>query len=182
MKRMAGLFLILIIAAISISACGSISNGVASLRATPTPEVGGEELDDEARAMAFTQCMREQGIEMEDPKVDADGNVQISKPDDNESFSRDEFKEGYDVCGVQLEGTSFGRKREDFSEKIDQLVELAACLREGGYEVDEPTAETLDTWLIDFRVEYDWEDPDAQSVFDECGGMDFGKQGQGKGK
>ena len=182
MKKMVGLFLFLTIAAISISACGSNSNGVASLGATSTPEVGGEELDDEARAMAFTQCMREQGIEMEDPKVDPDGNVQISKPVDNESFSREEFKEGYDVCGVQLEGASFGRKREDLSEKIDQLVELAACLREGGYEVDEPTAEMLDTWLIDFRVEYDWDDPDAVAVYEECGGMDVGKNFQGKEK
>jgi hypothetical protein len=44
-------------------ACGSGSDDVPSLGATPTAVVEEKTLDDEAKVMAFTQCMRDQGIE-----------------------------------------------------------------------------------------------------------------------
>ena len=180
--RIVDLFVILAIASISISACGSNANGVASLGATPTPDAETGELDDEARAMAFTQCMREQGFLMEDPKVDADGNVEIPKPEEGLSYTKEDIRESYQACEVHLEGITFERKRADKSEKIDYFMELAVCLREGGYEVDDPTAETLEIWLVDFRVEFDWDDPGALAVFEDCEGVEFKDEGQGKEK
>jgi hypothetical protein len=48
------------------------------------------------------------------------------------------------------------------------MVKLATCLNEKGYDVDEPTAETMDQWGVEFRVEFDWDDPDAMAAFEEC--------------
>jgi hypothetical protein len=61
-----------------------------------------------------------------------------------------------------------GRKREDASARLDELVELAICLREKGYDVEDPTAETLAQWGKDFRVAFDWDDPEAVVDYEEC--------------
>ena len=148
-------------------ACGSGSDDVASLRTTgdtqeiePTVDAADGLRDDEARMMAFTQCMRDQGIEMTDPMVDADGNVQKPELAEGYQASKEKWATAYEVCGELLEGITFGKEREDISELLDQYVALAACLRDKGYDLDDPTAETLETWLVDFKtVVIDWNDP-----------------------
>jgi hypothetical protein len=45
-------------------------------------------------------------------------------------------------------------------------------LRDQGYDLEDPTAETLDQWLVDFRVEFDWDDPDAKAAYEECSSSD----------
>lgn len=68
-----------------LAACGSDSDDVASLNTDEAPhaevatEGDGEALDEEAMMMAFAECLRERGLEVMDPVVDADGNV--GKPD-----------------------------------------------------------------------------------------------------
>jgi hypothetical protein len=169
MKNKIWLF-ILILSISLLTACGTTSNDVPSLGATPTAINQTGELDDEASVMAFTQCMRDEGFDLKDPTVDADGNVQIPQPIDGISYSRDEMREGFEVCGVHLEGFTFGRNREITSEMVDQLVEMASCLRENGYEVDDPTAETLQIWRGDLQAKIDFNDPEAMEVFRECNG------------
>jgi hypothetical protein len=149
-------------------ACGSNINDVPSLGATPTAVVEEEPLDDEAKVMAFVQCMRDQGIEYKDPVVDSEGNVQ--RPEFVEGFTatREELAEPYAACAHHLEGLTLGRQHADVSERVDQFVALATCLNDKGYEVEEPTAETLGVWLSDFRTTFDWDDPKAKAAYEEC--------------
>lgn len=161
--------LILVVAiSLLLAACGSTSDDVPSLEATPTAVVEQETLDDEAAVMAFVQCMRNEGIEFKDPVVDSDGNVQPPELVEGFKVTREELAAPYEVCGELLEGLTLAREREDVSEQVDQFVALAACLREKGYDVDDPTAETIDQWGADFRVEFDWDDPDAMEAYEEC--------------
>jgi len=155
-----------------MAACGSGAADVPSLEATPTSVVEEETLDDEAKVMAFTECMRDQGIQYIDPVVDSDGNVQ--RPEFIEGFTatRAELAAPYEECSQHLEGVSLGRQREDQSEWVDELVALATCLREKGYDVDDPTAETIGQWGADFRVEFDWDDPEAMEAYEECSRSD----------
>jgi hypothetical protein len=153
-------------------ACGSASDDVPSLGETPTAVVEEETLGDEAKVMAFVQCMRDEGIEFQDPLVDSDGNVQAPELVEGFTVTREELAEPYAACSHHLEGLSFGRERGDVSERVDQLVALATCLRDKGYDVDDPTAETLDQWGADFRVEFDWDDPEAKEAYDECSSPD----------
>jgi len=164
-----------------LAACGSKSEDVASLAATPTAAVEDVVLDDEAKMMAFTQCLRDQGIELLDPVVDADGNVQ--KPAVAEGFeaSKEKWTAAYALCGELIEGVTFGKERVDLSDKVDQYVELAACLRDEGFDVDDPTAETLDTWMADFKTVLDWDDPGLLEAYESCAGGSLKGNG-GKGK
>jgi hypothetical protein len=151
-------------------ACVSTLDGVPSLGATPTAVQEAETLSDEAKVMAFVECMRDQGIDFNDPGVDAGGYVQAPELVEGVVLTRQELAEPYAACAHHLEGRSFGRERTDMTERVDQFVIVAACLRDKGYDVDDPTAETLDQWGADFRVEFDWDYPAAKEAYEECSG------------
>ena len=155
-----------------LAACGSDSDDVPSLEATPTAVVAEDTLDDEAKVMAFTQCMRDQGIQYMDPVVDSDGNVQRPTLAEGVEVTRAELAAPYGACSQHLEGITWGRERRDVTELIDQSVALATCLRDKGFDVDDPTAETLAQWRVDFRMEFDWDDPAAMEAYQECSSSD----------
>jgi hypothetical protein len=176
-NKLAKLILVAVIGILVLAACGSDSEDVPSLNedtqvVEPTAEAADAALDDEAKMMAFVQCMRDQGIEFKDPVVDSDGNVQ--RPEYVEGFTatREQLGAAMEVCGEHLEGLTLGRERKDVSEQVDQFVALATCLRDKGYDVADPTAETLDQWGVDFRVEFDWDDPEAMAAYEECSSAD----------
>ena len=75
----------------------------------------------------------------------------------------------YGACSKHIEGLTFERERPDLSEAVDQAVELAMCLRDKGYDnIDDPTIETFGQWGVDFRVKFDWDDPEAQEAYEAC--------------
>ena len=136
----------------AIGCRSSSSNDVASLETIkPTPiledksNVPEEEVENEAVLMAFTQCMRDQGIELKDPKVDSNGNIQPPEPVDPSKISPEQLRKAFPNCQEHLEGLTFGGERPDISELIDQLVEVTTCLREKGFDVDDPTANNIIT-------------------------------------
>ena len=175
-------WLIIFVVAISIlvlTACGSTSDDVPSLAPTPTPETADEVLSNEEMMMEFTACLREQGLEVADPVVDANGN--IGKPEILEDAGEKEFGEAWQVCEYLLEGFTFEGKRADRGEELEYYLELAACMREDGIEVGDPTAEILDTWMGDFKTTVNFEDPDSVEAYETCTGDEIGAGG-GKGK
>jgi len=162
------LFAILVTISLGVSACVSESDEVPSLKATPSVVVEQVVPDDEAKVMAFVECMRDEGIQYKDPVVDSEGNVQQPELVEGFTANREELREPYEACFHHIEGLTFGQDRPDLSEQIDEYLELAECLNDKGYEVDEPTEGTLMTWLTDFRVEFDWDDSEATEAFEEC--------------
>jgi hypothetical protein len=168
MKNKTAKLILVVAISLLFVACGSVTDDVPSLEATPTAVLEEEILDDEAAVMAFVQCMRDEGVELKDPVVDSDGNVQPPEIVEGVTLTREEWAAPFEVCGHHIEGLSFGREREDVTERVDQFVALATCLREKGYDVDDPTAETINQWGADFRVEFDWDDPDAKAAYEEC--------------
>lgn len=166
-NRLAGLVLTAAIGPMRV-ACASDANDVPSLEATPTAAVEEEVLDEEEKMMAFTQCMRGEGIELVDAGVDADGNVQRPIRAEGAQVLEEDFEAAMEMCGKHLEAMTRSRERRDVSEQVDKLVALATCLREKGYDVEDPTAETLDQWGKDLRVAFDWDDSGAQAAYEEC--------------
>jgi len=184
-NKLAKLILVAVIGLILV-ACGSDSNDVATLRTTentqveaPNADAADPVLDNEAMMMAFTQCLRDQGIDVLDPVVDSEGNVQKPEFAEGVDAKRESFSEAWEACAEHLEGFTFERKRVDVSERVDQLLALAACLRDKGYDVDEPTAETLDQWGADFKDAINWDNPAAVADYEECSGETVG-EGSGK--
>jgi len=158
--------------AAACAGCGSASGKVPSLAATPTPTVEALERTAEDKLMAFTQCVRDHGVDIMDPVVDSDGNVQAPTLADGVELTRQEWQRLYEACGDHIEGISLERERQDLSAQLDKMVAVASCLRSKGYEVDDPTAETIDEWLIDFRLDFDWDDPGAKAAYEDCSTLD----------
>jgi hypothetical protein len=183
MKRWQIFYLLALMAAIGLglAACGSDSNDVPSLAATPTPIEEDEILDVETKMMEFAECLRNEGLEIIDPVVDSDGNVQKPELVEGSNVSKEEWNVAFEVCGEIIENITFGKDEVDRSEQVDQYVELAACMRDEGFDVEDPSAETLDLWMTDFKTMIAWDDPDAEAAFETCFGDSSGSN-DGKGK
>src|SRR5210317_1067365 len=118
-------------------------SGVASLEtlAEPTGDQGraqdevvaGEPVSDEEAILAFAACLRDEGIDVDDPTVDADGNLRPPRPRDIGQEDREMVRAAMDACSEHLENVAFGLDAVDRSEREDQLFEYAACMRENGY-------------------------------------------------
>jgi hypothetical protein len=158
---------------ILLTACGSGTKDVVSLGGTSIPEVADEILDNETLMMEYTACLRGEGIEVSDPVVNANGFV--GKPQFLEDVFKDELVAAIEVCAPLLMGFTFEQKAEDISEEVDKLVALAACLREEGITIDDPTAETLDTWQGDLKSVINFDDPSQVQVFETCSGGNINK-------
>jgi len=178
---------LLLLLAVCLAACGGAAadegDEVASLSDTSTTAPVEGELDPEAAAIAFTECMRENGVDMEDPTVDADGNVvpgmPTDLPDPNEGEAAvpidgalgEEMQGAFEECGDLLEGTAFGFTQGDVTGLQDELLELAQCLRDQGLDVADPD-------LSGGEVEgggpgggpfgIDFQDPEVQAALEVC--------------
>ncbi len=139
-------------------ACGGSADadeGVATLETTATSAVESEAGDSDAQQsvdaeqamLDLAACLRDQGLDIEDPTVDSEGNVQFggfrgapSQDGGEPGIDRDLMQSAMEACQSELEGVSlgFGDRGFDQTEMQDTLVEWAACMRENGYEMDDP--------------------------------------------
>ncbi len=137
--------------AVALAACSGPASGtgVASLEdssASTTVTSGSEsdaDLDGEAQMLAFAQCMRDQGVDMEDPTVDADGNLGFGAfrglgQDAEQTGPPEGFREAIDQCRPMLDGLELGFGQGDQTELQDTLLEYAQCMRDNGYAMDDP--------------------------------------------
>jgi hypothetical protein len=168
--------LLILFISILLAACGPGTKDVVSLGATSIPDTEDETLDNETLMMEYTACLRGEGIEVSDPMVNANGFV--GKPQFPEDVSKDELVAAIEVCAPLLMSFTFEQKVEDISEEVDNLIALAACLREEGITIGDPTAETLDTWLRDLKSALNFDDPSQVQVFETCSGGDINKGGK----
>jgi len=158
--KLRNLLILLLAWALGAAACGS--DGEATVEAAPlivvdgsdapdaAPQivVGGSdasgtpaEQTDEERALAFTQCMRGEGVDLADPTVNADGSIQLFQPEVNSNIDPNDpdVTDAIDVCGDLIAGASFlPGAGLDQSEIEDTLLGFAQCLRDLGFDVDDP--------------------------------------------
>jgi hypothetical protein len=140
------------------------TTGVASLEdevaaTTATVDDGADDTDDvddtddsptientEAQMLEFSSCMRDAGVDIGDPVVDADGNVTFGgfRPGagggaDGEGRP-DDVREAFDTCGEFLDGVQLGGPGggADRTELQDTLLEFAQCMRDEGVDMDDP--------------------------------------------
>jgi hypothetical protein len=131
-----------VVAALVMSACGGDSdNGVATLEGSEVAIAeDGEptDVDREEAMLDYAQCLRDQGIDVADPTVDENGNLRPPRPVEGQNIDREAFRAAQEACSRYLEGLGFGFQQEDFTERQDQFLEFAACMREHGIEMDDP--------------------------------------------
>jgi hypothetical protein len=126
------------------SACtgGTTDSGVASLDAdieaivnTDLGAIAGEE-----SVLAFTACLRDEGLNVDDPGVDEEGNLIPPTPHAVAAKSLDmaAVHSAFDVCKGFLDDVTFGLSTEDLSQREDELLEFAVCMRSNGYDMPDP--------------------------------------------
>jgi len=105
----------------------------------PAGEAGLEEA-----LLAFTACMREEGIDLPDPELDAAGNLKLV------SFMADAgmaaaaaggteaLREAATACRSHLVGVALRFASIDRTEMQDRLLAYAGCMREHGYDLPDP--------------------------------------------
>jgi hypothetical protein len=184
MGLVAGLLLAL---ALATGACngGDKGDGVASLgdgKATATTSPGGSG-DLKQLALAYARCMRQHGINVPDPKVDAAGRVAQQMPSDI-GPEDPKFKAANQACKQYLPN---GGAPEKVDPQIQQhMLAYARCMRQHGINIPDPTpGEGID---VDGSNGVNPEDPKFKAADQACeqhmprgggGRVDSGPQGPG---
>jgi len=136
--------------AVLLAACGgSAEDGVATLEDTAPivedADATTDEPTDEEAILAFSQCMRDNGIEdFEDPEFDADGSIRFGVGRlQGDRADRDTARAAFEACQEHLEGLAFGPGSFDLTEIEDTLYEFASCMRDNGYDMPDPDFSNL---------------------------------------
>lgn len=159
------------------SACGGggddVADGVASLsnQSTTTAAASdGAMSSDEQALLAFTQCMREEGIDLPDPTVDADGNVGFS-PQSLASLrdvDQDAARAAFTECADFLEGVSLGFELLQDAQFQDDLVAFSQCMRDNGFDLPDPDFGAIAEPGGLYGDQVDPTDPDFEAAFEAC--------------
>ncbi len=179
-----------LVAAACSSGTSPSDEGVASLDSGSTPTTAAQdgaitEMTEEEVALAFAQCLRDEGLVVDDPTVDGNGNVRPPRMRDildaTEGVSREEVSAARDACMPLLDGFTFGFEGTDRTERDDQLLEFAACMRDNGYDMPDPNLSSAPgSGSGPFSGALDLEDPAFQEAAAACEGV-FGGFGGNPG-
>jgi hypothetical protein len=94
--------------------------------------------DPQEAMLAYTQCMRENGIEMDDPSgANGDAGIALNIDESN----ADEFEAAEKECSQLLaavEGDDADVDPELEAEAREQMLAFAECMREQGFDVPDP--------------------------------------------
>lgn len=95
------------------------------------------DVDIDEAALEFSECLRNEGLDVPDLGVDADGNINMRDAFAEAGPGQDGFGEAMEVCGEILEGVAFGGGAggaRDDSAIADSFLELTECIRAEGFE------------------------------------------------
>lgn len=130
--------------AVTVGASAQVASLV-SPDETPEPETTETVLEFEDREealLAFAQCMRDNGVDMDDPVIGEGGGGRAFGPGGGgpggagggfDQFS-DEFRSAQETCGTILESARPEIDPEAEQERLEEQLLLAQCIRDAGYE------------------------------------------------
>ncbi len=103
--------------------------------------------DDEALALEFAACMRENGVDIADPTVNADGSIDLfgggGPGAGGNQVDAQARRSAFEECGdIIAEASFFGNRGGNGPdvEQQDTILALAQCLRDNGFtDVEDPT-------------------------------------------
>ena len=129
---------------------------------------GGGASDQERRdaAIAFAECMRENGVDMPDPQFDENGRMMLEMQPGNDPEAT---KEAQEECQKHLEAVRGGAEpsEEQQAEMRERALAFAECMRENGVDFPDPQFEEGGGVRLGGRG-IDPEDPDFQKAEEAC--------------
>ena len=186
--------LALMAASLLLTACSGTTSAaaeVASLDDITAADEGDQSeaetpLDTEAALLAMAQCMRDEGVDVSDPEVDADGNVLPPRPTDTENLDREALRSARETCSEYLEGVELGFRDVDVTELEDNLLEYATCMRDNGFDMPDPDLSGVGTGPGQgggIFGQIDQSDPDFAAAQEVCQDIlgDIGLRAGGRG-
>lgn len=100
------------------------------------------ELTDEQITTNFADCLRDHGLNVPDPELNADGSVNLGALKQGIDFAPkgSPSSKALDECLPLLEGATFsqGTKKEDEVQLQDELLAFSQCLRDEGIDAPDP--------------------------------------------
>jgi hypothetical protein len=128
-----------VVALFVLTACGDLDDsGVASAggQANPAAEDAEQEsLDEEAQALGFAQCMRDNGFDMDDPGPGQEGlmtALRVAHGEHDQTTVDEVFNEAFAACEDLLPEFA----TQDHAQPDEEaMLALAECLREEGLDV-----------------------------------------------
>lgn len=144
--------LLAVAAGLTLTACSTSTDGteVASLRGADVggTESAGTSAGSEAELLAYVQCVRDQGVDIADPTVDADGNLTLGGGGSGggdgtgvPTIDHDALVAAQEVCGEVPTG-AFGSGLRDTTEFQDAALAFVQCMRDEGLEIADPDFST----------------------------------------
>ncbi|MCH7586379.1 MAG: hypothetical protein IH941_14705 [Acidobacteria bacterium] len=178
-------------------ACGGAESavGVASLDDSTTTTVPAEAADGdgavgvEEAALAFTECLREEGLDVEDPDFDGEGGLNFSFGEEFRGGPgeggagggpSEEFQAALEVCRELLEGLGQRFERPDITEIEDNLLAFAECMRDNGVDMADPDLSGGGAGGPGgaFFFDFDVNDPAVETALEFCQSeLAFGRPG-----
>ena len=122
----------------------SIDNASATTETTEDGGGGGNRPDSQEfqdAALAYAQCMRDHGIDVPDPTFTDDGGGMTQRIPEGEDPESDEFQAAEEECRSAMEDALPEPEQlspEEQAERQDQLLEMAQCMRDKGYDMPDP--------------------------------------------
>ncbi|MBK6668867.1 MAG: hypothetical protein IPG46_03965 [Actinobacteria bacterium] len=133
-------------ATLALAGCGSDSTTKADVPSLNGSDASSEAtttttIDPEEAAQNFVACLREQGIEVADPKVDSDGQIDMRSIFDSAGINPgdDSMRTAMDSCRDELANAGFGPSEEDSEARQEAMLAFTSCLRDEGLDVGDIT-------------------------------------------
>jgi len=178
MSHRFGLPMLLAFGVVAAACSGAaVDTGVVSLDidsvGTQTENDGRSAVDEES-VLAFTACLRDEGLDIDDPGVDDDGNLVPPTPHAvvGQTLDVAAVHAAFDACSGLLEGVAFDFEMEDLSQREDELLAFAVCMRENGYDMPDPDfSDNGHGGDGPFGDAIDADDPAFQTAAQSCEGI-----------
>jgi hypothetical protein len=181
-------------ALLSFALIGSTAAQVATL-AEPDPNAQetaapvSEDLDGQEAILDWAQCMRDNDIDMDDPRFGIDGGRLGFGPggaDAEFDPLSPEFQAAMETCGNVLEALRPEADPEEVAERAEQQLVIAECMRGLGWDLPDPAAGGGFGAQIRYIQEagIDPQDPAFQADITACqaeSGLELGPPGAGGG-
>jgi hypothetical protein len=158
---LAGAALALTLTACESDGTGGVATAASGNAAKPTSSTGIELADNEAQ-LKFAKCMREQGVDMEDPQSDG-GTSTIQLPRGSTQAEREKILAAAEECKSHLPNGGAGLDLDQ--EQVDKIRTLAQCMRANGYpEFPDPDS----AGRVQLPAGTDPEDPRLKQALSKC--------------
>ncbi len=160
-----------VLCALALAACGEdgASTGGTDAQAAKRKDA----------ALTYARCMRENGVDMPDPKTDENGMLVIEGPQTSRDPANDpDFRAADGACRKHLEAALPPKLDEEEAKEFKQkALEHAKCMREQGIDFPDPRVGEGGQVSVEIGGEVDPASPKFQAAQKKCGSP-FGAPGE----